>query len=174
MRIVYDYHAFSIKAYGGVSRYITELAAGVLRVNGVEATILAFAHINRHLDAAKELQALVVGKRIPAVRRTWKIRSVLNRIMTRLYLPRLQPDVVHETYYTDVPLVPRSVPTVVTVHDMILENHPEYFDAWDDASRAKATSVHRADHVICVSATTKRDVIEFYNLDPRKISVVHH
>jgi glycosyltransferase involved in cell wall biosynthesis len=177
MRVVYDYQAFSIQVYGGVSRYIAELAAGVSRVDGIETTILALAHINRHLDAAKELQGQVIGKRIPAprgTRRTWRVRSALNRTLTKVYLPKLQPDVVHETYYTDMSVVPRNVPTVVTVHDMVRQKYPEYFDLNDNTSRTMAASVWRADRVICVSEATKRDVIEFYDLDPRKISVVHH
>ncbi len=174
MRLVYDYQVFSMQAYGGISRYITELAGGVSRVDGIEATILALAHINRHLDAAKELQALVIGKRIPTVRRTWRIRTAINGAVSRLYLPKLQPDIVHETYYGKVSVVPGNIPTVVTVHDMIHEKHPKYFDACDDVARAKAAAVRRADRVICVSAATKDDVIEFYNLDPRKISVIHH
>jgi glycosyltransferase involved in cell wall biosynthesis len=174
MRLVYDYQVFSIQAYGGISRYITELAAGVSRVDGIETTILALAHINRHLDAAKELQALVIGKRIPEVQRTWRIRTAINGGISRLYLRKLQPDIVHETYYSEVPVVPENIPTVITVHDMIHEKHPKYFDACDDSARAKAASVRRADRVICVSAATQDDVIEFYNLDPRKISVIHH
>ena len=45
--------------------------------------------------------------------------------------------------------------------------YPEY-------SRGNPQSVGRADHVICVSETTKRDLLCLTGIDPDKVSVVYH
>ena len=43
-----------------------------------------------------------------------------------------------------------------------------------DIARRKRAAVSRASHVICVSENTRRDLLELYELDPSKVSVVHH
>jgi glycosyltransferase involved in cell wall biosynthesis len=72
----------------------------------------------------------------------------------------------HSTSFT-VPLRWRG-PTVVTVYDMIHERFPELFQGGGiaQAHRRKAQAVHAADRVICISESTRVDVIERYGLDP--------
>ena len=40
--------------------------------------------------------------------------------------------------------------------------------------RPKEKILNIADHIICVSQNTKKDLIKFYNVDEKKISVVYH
>jgi len=72
----------------------------------------------------------------------------------------------HSTYYT-VPLR-WGGPTLVTMYDMIYERFPELFQGNSAAhvQRQKAHAVHAADRVICISESTRVDVIERYGLDP--------
>jgi glycosyltransferase involved in cell wall biosynthesis len=44
----------------------------------------------------------------------------------------------------------------------------------DGTASAKAAAVARADHIICVSENTRRDLIELLNVAPNKTTVVHH
>ena len=60
---------------------------------------------------------------------------------------------------------------MLTVHDMTQEILPEF--ANDRAiKRMKALSIERADHLICVSNNTKKDLIEILGVEESKISVI--
>lgn len=78
----------------------------------------------------------------------------------------------HSTYFT-VPLS-WGGPTLVTVYDMIHERFPELFQGTSasHAQRRKAQAVHNADCVVCISESTRVDVIERYELDPDVVVTV--
>lgn len=68
-------------------------------------------------------------------------------------------------------------PTVVTVHDLIIYRHPEWFPGgiadyfWRHSLVPK--SIKNASRVIAVSQATKRQIIRQFNISPDKISVVY-
>lgn len=69
----------------------------------------------------------------------------------------------------------RGIRSVVTIHDLIFLRHPEYYN-WID--RQVYTwkfhhAVKAADHIIAISECTRRDIIEFGNVDEQKISVIY-
>lgn len=84
-----------------------------------------------------------------------------------------RPDVFHETYYPEDSSAPKDCPVVVTVHDMIQERLSEVFGKKDQTSIRKRAAVERADRVICVSESTRRDLMELFNPDPKKIQTIH-
>ena len=65
-------------------------------------------------------------------------------------------------------------PLIITVHDMTHERLPEYFWAEDPLTRNKRLNIERADKIIAISETTKRDLIEYSNVEPSKIEVIYH
>jgi glycosyltransferase involved in cell wall biosynthesis len=81
-------------------------------------------------------------------------------------------DVLHcPTYYG--PLRPR-VPTVVTVHDLAVVRHPEWFPAWTRtyAPRVVPHVVRAATRVIAVSEFTAREVEQLLRVPRERIRVV--
>ena len=56
---------------------------------------------------------------------------------------------------------------------MIHERFPENFSPADPTRREKAMAVARADHVICVSEQTRKDLIDILGVSAGKTSVVH-
>jgi glycosyltransferase involved in cell wall biosynthesis len=173
MRILYDYQAFSRQFYGGVSRYFVELARLLSRINDTEVKILAPLYINHYL---KELDPGIVSGRqiVQAPKAAGKLFNIYNRAATRCQAASYRPDIFHETYYAQQSIPLRSNQArVITVYDMIHERYPEYFPAWDRTAATKQRAVKRADHVICISETTRRDLLEISNLGPDNVSVVH-
>jgi glycosyltransferase involved in cell wall biosynthesis len=83
-------------------------------------------------------------------------------------------DIFHETYYSRIDCCPRSAKRVLTVHDMIHEKFSEMFPKQDKTHKIKASSIKRADHIICVSEATRKDLIEFLGVPSEKTSVVYH
>lgn len=171
MRIAFDYQAFVVQSYGGVSRYFARLAQGLL---GMEQEVKIFAplHKNRYLSALP--QVIVNGRYInrhpPG---TTRIFFAYNRSRSQLQIARWKPDLVHETYYSRVGSVPRTCPTVITVYDMIHELFPNEFSGNDNTATIKRIAIDRADHVICISENTKLDLMRLYGTPASKLSVVH-
>lgn len=65
--------------------------------------------------------------------------------------------------------------TIVTIHDLIFIRHPETY-SWLSRMILNVKTYYAcniSDHIIAVSDTTKRDIINFYGIDEKKISVVY-
>lgn len=82
-------------------------------------------------------------------------------------------DVFHAQYFLPHHLRCR---TVLTVHDILYERHPEFFTKMDLYRNRIGIpwSCQHADHIITVSESSKRDLIQIYGVDPARITVTHH
>jgi glycosyltransferase involved in cell wall biosynthesis len=93
-----------------------------------------------------------------------------------VWYPRLRApagaDVLHCTTFRG-PFRARS-PLVVTVHDLAVLRHPEWFNRWTGTySRLAVPRVLRAaTRLIAVSAFTKREIVSLLGIDAAKIEVV--
>lgn len=169
--VAYDHHAFSLQPFGGVSRYFCELATRVAAHAGMQTRVVAPLHYNQHLQAAQALRPIGRYWRMahPAL---WRVYRGGNAVLTPALLAALRPDLLHTTYYWGVPRRMR-VPVVLTVFDMIHELYPDSFPATDPTREAKRDSVHRADHIVCISHSTARDLTRLLGVAPDKITVTH-
>jgi glycosyltransferase involved in cell wall biosynthesis len=98
---------------------------------------------------------------------------VINRFLSSVPLACFNPDIVHRTYYSFPPYPSNSYKTVLTVYDMIHEIYPGLFSSKDQTSALKRQAVKTSDHIICISHSTKNDLLHYFNVDPSKVSVVH-
>lgn len=167
--VVYDYQAFSLQQYGGVSRYFCELALRVHRAEGFCARVIAPVHFNSHLaDCPVPQTACHLRKHW----RTGPIYRAANRwlspALTRLHSPSL----IHRSFFEPLG-TPAGVPVVVTVFDMINELFPGSFPASDHTARNKRLCVERADHVLCISERTADDLVRLCGVSRTKISVTY-
>ena len=68
-----------------------------------------------------------------------------------------------------------GIKSVVTIHDLIFLRHPEFYH-WIDtkiyAWKFRQT-IREADHIIAISECTKRDIIEYGDVDESKISLIY-
>jgi glycosyltransferase involved in cell wall biosynthesis len=172
MKIAYDHQIFGWQRYGGVSRYFFELANNVASSKVGEVNIVSPFYVNSYLaSASSELR--VIGRKMPAIRRTGRIYRAINQLLAPLAMRALRPDVVHETYYSTTRQAPKSSKVVLTVFDMIHERFPESFSKWDPLRKEKEAAVKRADHIVCISEHTRQDLIQLLGVKQEKISVVH-
>jgi len=80
-----------------------------------------------------------------------------------------RPDLMHWTY--PLPLQARAVPNVYTLHDLVplrlphttLDNKKNYF-------RLISAICSRADHIITVSEASKADIVNFFGVDPSRVT----
>ncbi|MEO7497285.1 MAG: glycosyltransferase family 1 protein [Massilia sp.] len=171
MKIAFDSQIFTMQKYGGISRYISSLAAELEGMDGVEGRIVAPFYINDYLRRLPK--QIVSGQRVPKIPKMGLAVHISGRWLARRKIAQLAPDIVHETYYTRRAMAPRSARTVVTVYDMIHEIFPELYPARDKTAALKRAAVLRADHVICISENTRRDLLKFVPVAPEKVSVVY-
>ncbi len=168
MRIALDEQIFAIQAYGGISRLFYEKASSFGRDTsfGVELDPLDAPIVNEYLLSDPELVALLNVRRAAG-----PYRALAHYFARRR---RKQPsDVVHNTFY-----LPRGLSEhphsrrVVTVYDMIPELLPKTRRRMDFLTE-KQKYVARADHIICISESTKRDLLRIYPEIHAPISIAY-
>ena len=102
-------------------------------------------------------------------RNYWRTYGITNDIK------RCKLEVYHGLSH-EIPLaMPRSVRSVVTVHDLIWRRFPATYGLWDrNVHDAKcAYACRNADKIIAISESTKRDIMEFYGVAESKIEVIY-
>lgn len=172
MRVIYDYQIFNWQRYGGISRYFCELASRIDSFPHSQARFAAGLHINGYLE--NDCQHLTIGKQRSSSIALNKICNRLNRQWSGYYLNAQPPDILHYTYYRPQLSVKNSI-KVLTVYDMIHERFPDSSKQdKDPVISLKAAMVAKVDSIICPSECSKRDLVEFCQIDPAKVTVIHH
>ena len=139
-------------------------------MDDVVPLIVAPFHFNEYLDRLPK--SLVCGRRIPWLEGATPIAFAASVIPGRIAAKRFAPDIVHNTFYYPARAVP-GARRILTIHDMIHERYPAMSRANPLIARWKAACVRMADHVICDSANTRRDVLDRYDVAQSKVSVTH-
>lgn len=103
----------------------------------------------------------------PVVRVAWE------QIVQPLALRRARIDLLHALAFAGP--VSISIPWVVTVYDLSFARYPQSFNT---ANRlylnwAVQHSIRRADRIIAISESTKRDLVTLFGAAPQNISVVY-
>ena len=171
MRIAFDHQTFVLQQYGGIPRYFVQLAVHLQRM---EQSVGVFAPLfqNRYLSSIPS--ECIYGRYVR--RYPPKLSNLflkINQSVAKRKIEKWQPDIVHETYYSKSRVTPNNCPKVITVYDMIHELFDEEFEGNSEIKRIKRVAVEDADHIICISENTKRDLQQAYDTPSSKISVVH-
>ena len=75
-----------------------------------------------------------------------------------------------------LPLLSPGLPGVVTIHDLAIYDHPEWFPAgqWFATRVVVPQSARRARVIICPSEATKRATVRLFGVDPDRCRVIPH
>lgn len=172
MKIVFDHQIFYLQQYGGISRYFCELSSRLHKNKNFDISVIAPFHINQYLRANSH-QGVRNNYFPTGFRGAGRIQRAGRRILLPLFHAiNADADVIHETYYSLNP-TGRARCRVVTVYDMIHEFFADDFKDDSFTTKAKRAAVARADHVICISESTRQDLIRLFGVDARKTTVVH-
>lgn len=167
MRVLVDYQIFLSQKYGGISNYHSVIHQTINEMqNDSVSTILALGSDNRYIHAQggilKPLNIRNRGKNILRSINQYALKGSLSKY-----------DVFHPTYYDNYFLNEKTPPVVVTIHDVIAE---KFFtdDNGKRMIREKKNVIGKASAIIAISETTKKQLLNFYPLDPDNIAVIPH
>lgn len=171
MRLTFDPQVFVTQRYGGISRYFASLLNEFAAYDDCEIELFLPLHFNVY--AAQDRTGRVSGLHLPRIPKSGRVVKFLSGEIWRLWVARYAPDVIHETYYAAKPYGNSAIPRVITVYDMIHELYPKYFKDAERVSQAKRQSIARAQHVICISEQTRTDLLNIFDVNPDKTSIIH-
>jgi len=174
MNIVYDYQAFSMQRYGGISRYFYELISRLCKEDEFAVYLFLGLYINEYgLSDYRDDYARLCGVKHRHIPRTVRVFDILNKLLFAPFLRTSYANIYHQTHYDGVS-VAFPGKRVLTVHDMIHEFYPNLFTKRDRTSKNKKISIKRADAIICVSESTKNDLIRLCGVPKDRIRVIYH
>lgn len=174
MKIGIDaYHALFYES--GVGRYTRSLVKELLAFPEIEEITLFynfFRNVPKQIWKPNSEKTKVVVFRCP--------KGILQSCWNVFGVPRIESlignvDVFHGHHFILPPMA--HAKTVLTVHDLTYLKFPHYY--YNQKLNKKGyqqelpNSLKRADHVITISETTKKDLIEVLNYPANKISPIY-
>lgn len=160
-KITLDCGIFGLQNYGGISNYWLNLINHISQIKEFTPNILFPKTLTYKGLNSLQLNNLQI------------IRESINPKISRYLRVKIPKgiDLFHTSYYR----LPSSKTDkyVVTAYDFTYERYrsglPKMVHSWQ-----KLQSIQRADVVLCISESTKQDIIEFYPfIDSTKLQVVH-
>jgi glycosyltransferase involved in cell wall biosynthesis len=175
VRIAIDYTS-AVHQRAGVGRYTRSLTAQILpRLAPEDKAVLWYASSSRaeialpsvEIPAGCSLRRVPISPRLAAI--GW------HRLRLPLSIDRFvgHVDLHHEP---DFVAPPTSAPMMTTIHDLSYLIVPEYAhpDLRKYLERAVPRTLKRANRVIAVSETTRRDIIERYRIEPERVTTIYN
>jgi glycosyltransferase involved in cell wall biosynthesis len=160
----------AVQGHGGIGRYARELAVALLES---DLDLTAFVVDGEGRTPAPPLD------RIPAVRRrdsnkAWRLRTLVSSFLGRpMDTVGGSVDVFHGTDHLLPPL--RRTASVLTVHDLSHLHVPRTHLPLNRSFLGLMLPrfVRAADAILCVSESTRRDVIATFGADASKVRTAH-
>lgn len=189
MKVLYDYQAFTIQRYGGVSNCFAQLIKNLPSFVEYEVGVcesdnahLKDSHITNVPEMKDYYDTFLSKKEFRFQSQLYAIYSRLfphmtsvgrNRLCSISALKNGNYDVFHPTFFKPYFLkyLPEDKPFVLTVHDMIPEL---FFKKNDQQALNKIRLCKKAAHIVAVSENTKRDLIQMLHIPDNKITVIYH
>lgn len=183
MKLLFDYQAFNLQQYGGVSRCYCEMIP--LLKEKFECTISVRESDNIHLHESGLIDNLKYCHHINWGRLN-KYNFIGKHRINRLYeilfsnktysikkLKEQNFDLFEPTFYETYFLeYLKDKPFVLNIHDMIPELFPKYFPN-DTQAEHKRILCPLATHIFAPTERTKEDLINILNINPEKISIIY-
>lgn len=148
----------------GISRYTTQLIEALANLDIEDELIV--------LQSIKSRQDLVKNGRFAIRRLFTPSHHTLEQTILPLELARFRLDVLHSPDF--IPPFRAKVRSVITIHDLVFLLYPQFLTKPAAAYYGQIDqAVRRADAIIAVSHSTKRDVMQLLGVPDHKITVIH-
>lgn len=168
-KVFFDHQKFSTQRYGGISRYFANIINTIKDLPEFDYLLGVLYSGNHYIESKSNLP-----KKVKKLLSEPRYASKINEFYCKQLIKKNNFDIFHPTYYDTYFIDNLKKPLVITIHDMTYERLPEYFWSEDPLTRNKRLNVDRADKIIAISETTKKDLIAYSDVDESKIEVVYH
>jgi glycosyltransferase involved in cell wall biosynthesis len=161
MRVAYDISVLGLGSYNkcartGVFRVVEKMAYGLLAATDIELVFYSSQGDQNTLMCQKYLEE----------------NTAFGNVQFSAGIPDLV-DILHSPYYA-IQGNGSEVAKFLTVYDLIPIISPKYFAAYDSAFLKDAlTRIKYDGWVICISHSTKNDLCNYINIDPKRVFVSH-
>ena len=159
----------------GVGHYTYQLIRHLLEIDKENEYVLFFDFRVREKDVKKFTKPNVKIKFYPFSDYKKYLPGAYSEILGTATLVREKLDLIHATSpMSRIPVSYRGK-TIVTIHDLAMYKVPDVFPKIKRV-KAKATinlMAGRADKIITISESTKKDVMEIFKTPAEKIKVIH-
>jgi glycosyltransferase involved in cell wall biosynthesis len=165
LKVAFDNQIFLEQRFGGISRYFCEMFVELKQKPNIDSNIIAPLHFNKHLRDLNTNRNYYV----PTTTNKFSINRLVNRFSNQISESRFRkfnPDILHKTFFYKPQKT--QFKTVITIYDMVHEKFNQNLDFIE----SKKISIINADHIICISESTKVDLLKYYEIDEQKVSVV--
>jgi glycosyltransferase involved in cell wall biosynthesis len=169
MRIYYDgaiYNDYSIRP-GGISNFFDHLISRVAEHH--DCLLTSFRPKTKPHPSGSRLTLSHFD--LPFTH--GRIRKKLHNIHSYCAVNLFKPNLIHPTYYTRAFPLPKNTRLIYTVYDMIHEKWNEELDQDGAASRLKLNCLDRADAIVCISESTRNDLLSYCPHFAEKTSVIY-
>ena len=170
MRILYDHQAFTIQEYGGISRYFFELARELRIMPDLEISSSILFSNNEYIKEDKAIGSTSFFNGFNFKKKT-KLMLMINELKSSSVYKDNNFDVFHPTYYHPYyAKIKSKKPIVLTFHDLI---HEKFMKQDLKTLSDKKSALCRADAIIAISQNTKNDIVEYYGIPEKRVTVIH-
>lgn len=171
LKLLIDHQTFSMQLYGGISRYFANIHHTIESRDDIKSDIGILYTKNYYLKDYKAPLNNLLGRFLLKKERK---RYNWNMKYSNYHIQKNDFDILHPSYYHPYFLKQTKKPFVITVHDMIHEKFPEFFDINDEYVRYKRICVENAAQIIAISESTSQDLQNILGVSKNRITVVHH
>lgn len=156
----------------GVGHYTFHLVQSLLHLDRRNEYFLYFDHRMPRAVTDDFERPNITVRRMPFSRYGKLLPFAYSHLLLASFLSRDRLDVFHAT--ANVMPLSYARPTVVTIHDLAIYEHPEWFPSQIASTRLLVPqTVKKAAAIIAVSKATKRDLCSLFNVPSRKVTVVY-
>jgi glycosyltransferase involved in cell wall biosynthesis len=170
VKILYDGQIYAEQTAGGINRYFANI---IDRLPSDASPTLTVIHRDSklHYPTHPNLKLREF--------RCFRPSRISNRLLKQYFRwieHRQKFDLLHPTYYTLLTQEDFSQvrhPLVITVYDMIHELFASVLDPEGKMIRAKQAAIQAADTIICISESTRQDLVKFFPTAESKTVVTY-
>lgn len=173
IKVFFDHQKFTTQRYGGISRYFASVIQEIKKQPDFDYQLGVLYSDNHYIKDEHQICNNAIGRKLSKTILGRKIYN-LNEAYCKHLLHKNNFDIFHPTYYDPYFINRLKKPMVTTIHDMTYERLPEYFWANDPLTYQKRINIKKADKIIAISETTKKDLLALSDVAEDKIHVIYH
>lgn len=176
MNIVLDGIIFEQQAKGGIPRIYQEILPRICNLDPtVQFSLVTHGPIRSEWPPHAQInhhRLWAFNRYIQPGKYLWSFKKRVRSWIAGLSLTNQTEEIWHSTHFT-LPYKWKG-PVLISAYDLLIERFASIFDEplYHQIRAEMRRCIVAADGVICISETTKKEIIDFYQIDSSKLYVV--